>query len=105
MKWYQGTLGVPGEGEFTSFMPAAMPPGGSTVFSAFKDSTEYFAPSSQSFMFNLIVDDLDGALHQVSGAGGQLVGEVESFDYGRFGWFLDPDGNKVELWEPATPPA
>lgn len=52
-----------------------------------------------------MVDDLDGALRQVQDAGGKLVGEVESFDYGRFGWFLDPDGNKVELWEPASPPA
>lgn len=103
MKWYQATLGVPaGGGEFAPFMPATMPPGGCTVFSAFRDSTDYFAPSHQSFMVNLVVDDLDGALRQVLEAGGALAGEVQSFDYGRFGWFLDPDGNKVELWEPAA---
>jgi len=106
MKWYQGALGIPdASADYAAFMPAAMPQGGCTVFSPFKASTEYFAPSTREFMFNLVVDDLDGALRQVQEAGGTLVGEVESFDYGRFGWFMDPDGNKVELWEPATPPA
>ena len=51
-------------------------------------------------MFNLIVDDLDGALGQVHTGGAQVVGEIEEHEYGRFGWFIDPDGNKVELWEP-----
>lgn len=106
MKWYQDALGIAdASADYAAFMPAAMPPGGCTVFSPFKASTEYFSPSTREFMFNLVVDDLDGALRQVQEAGGKLVGEVESFDYGRFGWFLDPDGNKVELWEPASPPA
>jgi predicted enzyme related to lactoylglutathione lyase len=51
-------------------------------------------------MFNLVVDDLDGALAQVREGGAEIVGEIEEYEYGRFGWFLDPDGNKVELWEP-----
>ncbi|WP_182915694.1 VOC family protein [Massilia cavernae] len=51
--------------------------------------------------FNLVVDDLDGALRHVAEAGAELAGEPESFSYGRFGWFIDPDGNKVELWEPS----
>lgn len=105
MKWYADTLGVPAQGEYAAFMPDAMPAGGCTVFSAFKDSTDYFAPSHQPFMINLAVDDLDGALAQVRAAGGTLAGEPVSYDYGRFGWFLDPDGNKVELWEPAAPAA
>lgn len=106
MAWYQRVLGMPGESaDYATLMPATMPAGGCTVFSPFKQDTTYFAPSKQDFMFNLVVDDLDGALRQVQEAGGKLVGEVESFDYGRFGWFLDPDGNKVELWEPASPPA
>jgi predicted enzyme related to lactoylglutathione lyase len=54
-------------------------------------------------MFNLVVDDLDGALGQVHLGGAQVVGEVEEHEYGRFGWFIDPDGNKVELWQPSTP--
>ncbi len=107
MAWYQQALGMPAEsGDYVSFFPAAVPAGGCTVFSPFKADTAYFAPSSQPFMFNLMVDDLDGALAQVVAAGAEAVGGVESYDYGRFGWFLDPDGNKVELWQPvAAPPS
>ncbi|UUZ52456.1 VOC family protein [Massilia sp. H-1] len=101
MAWYQSALGLPTEsGDYASFMPTAVPPGGCTVFSPFKDDTDYFAPSTKGFMFNLMVDDLDGALQQVQAAGAELAYEVASYDYGRFGWFIDPDGNKVELWEP-----
>ncbi|UTY57637.1 VOC family protein [Massilia sp. erpn] len=103
MSWYQTWLGLPVEGgEYASFAPSSMPEGSSTVFSAFKANTGYFAPSKREFMFNLLVDDLDGALRQVAEGGAELVGDVQSFDYGRFGWFLDPDGNKVELWQPAA---
>lgn len=105
LAWYQSTLGMSDEsGDYVSLFPAAMPAGGCTVFSPFKQDTTYFAPSDQPFMFNLVVDDVDGALAQVVAAGGTLAGEVnDSGEYGRFGWFLDPDGNKVELWQPATP--
>jgi predicted enzyme related to lactoylglutathione lyase len=106
MAWYQQALGMPAEsGDYASFFAAAVPAGGCTVFSPFKADTTYFAPSTQAFMFNLMVDDLDGALAQVVAAGAEAVGGVESYDYGRFGWFLDPDGNKVELWEPVATPA
>jgi predicted enzyme related to lactoylglutathione lyase len=99
MRWYQEHLGLPAE-DYAAFQPSAIPPGGCTVFSPFKADTDYFAPSTQAFMFNLIVDDLEGALKQVQAGGAQLVGGTEHFDYGSFGWFLDPDGNKVELWQP-----
>lgn len=103
LAWYQRALGVPNESpDYATFFPNTMPAGSCTVFSPFKASTEYFAPSSSPFMFNLVVDDLDGALRQVLEAGAELAGEVQSFDYGRFGWFIDPDGNKVELWEPSA---
>ncbi|MCE3262718.1 MAG: glyoxalase [Pseudoduganella sp.] len=103
MTWYQACLGLPDESkDYASFAPAAMPPNGATVFSPFKSTTSYFAPSKREFMINFVVDDLDGALKQVADGGGTLVGDVQSFDYGRFGWFIDPDGNKVELWEPAA---
>jgi predicted enzyme related to lactoylglutathione lyase len=101
MVWYQQALGLPTDsGDYATFFPAAVPAGGCTVFSPFIINTDYFAPSDKEFMFNLMVDDLDGALTQVKGAGGTQVGDVASYDYGRFGWFIDPDGNKVELWEP-----
>ena len=106
MAWYQKALGIPDEsGDYAAFQPATIPPGGCTVFSAFKDSTDYFAPSTRDFMFNLMVDDLDGALAQVRDAGGEPVGGTQDYDYGRFGWFIDPDGNKVELWEPKPMPS
>ena len=79
-----------------------MPKNGFTVWSAFRFSTDYFAPSSKEFMFNLVVDDLRDALKQVKDGGAQIIGEIEEYEYGKFGWFMDPDGNKVELWEPAT---
>jgi predicted enzyme related to lactoylglutathione lyase len=104
LAWYQKALGVPSESpDYATFFPAAMPAGSCTVFSPFMLDTEYFAPSASQFMFNLVVDDLDGALKQVLDAGATLAGDVASYDYGRFGWFIDPDGNKVELWEPTAP--
>jgi predicted enzyme related to lactoylglutathione lyase len=72
------------------------------LFSPFKSTTSYFAPSKRDFMINFIVDDLDGTLKQVADGGATLVGDPQSFDYGRFGWFIDPDGNKVELWQPTA---
>ena len=102
-EWYARWLGLrvePWGG--VVFMPDGMPPGGGTVWSPFKETTDYFAPSGKDFMFNLVVDDLDAALAQVAEGGAEVFGRAEEFN-GRFGWFMDPDGNKVELWEPAVP--
>ncbi len=99
--WYQKWLGVPVEPPYgANFKPSSMPEYGLTVWAPFKADTEYFVPSKSSFMINLVVDDLDGALAQVVEGGAELVGEVQEEAYGRFGWFLDPEGNKVELWQP-----
>ncbi len=99
--WYQEWLGIPLEPPYgASFLPDTMPPGGYTVWCPFKTSTDYFDPSNKGHMVNLVVDDLDGALAQVKEGGAEIVGEIEDLDYGRFGWFLDPEGTKVELWEP-----
>mgnify|MGYP006318793941 FL=1 len=101
MAWYQRHLGFSTETTgYTCFTPATMPAAGATVFSAFKAETTHFAPSTREFMFNLVVDDLDGALKQVVEGGAKLADDVQDYDYGRFGWFMDPDGNKVELWQP-----
>ena len=100
LTWYAQWLGV-GDGKASiEFQRAAMPANSFTVWSPFPANTDYFAPSGRAFMFNLIVDDLDGALGQVHTGGAQVIGEIEEHEYGRFGWFIDPDGNKVELWEP-----
>jgi predicted enzyme related to lactoylglutathione lyase len=102
-KWYAKHLGInktddPG----VSFMTGDLPADGFVVWSAFQADTKYFDPAKKQYMFNLIVDDLDGALQQVQAGGAELVGDVEAYDFGRFGWFMDPDGNKVELWEPKS---
>ena len=100
-EWYQRWLGVPiSFPHGASFPPDAMPPGGATVWSPFPRDTKYFDPPAREFMFNLVVDDLEGALKQVREGGAETVGGVEDTDYGRFGWFIDPEGNKVELWQP-----
>ncbi len=100
--WYRQWLGVPVEPPYgASLKPDAMPPNSLTVWAPFPHDTPYFEPTRKDFMFNLVVDDLDGALAQVQEGGATLVGDVEAYEYGRFGWFMDPEGNKVELWEPA----
>ena len=77
-----------------------MPANSFTVWSTFAWDTEYFGDPRQSFMINLVVDDLDAALANVRAAGGDVIPEKEELDFGRFGWIVDPDGNRVELWEP-----
>jgi predicted enzyme related to lactoylglutathione lyase len=102
--WYRDTLGLEienwGETHGTSFSPGAMPNNSFTVWSAFSSETEYFGKKRQSYMINLVVDDLDAALANVSAAGGKVIPDKEEHDFGRFGWIVDPDGNRVELWEP-----
>ncbi len=102
--WYQEHLGFQveewGDTRGTSFTPSEMPPASFTVWSAFAAGTEYFGPSGQAYMINLVVDDLDAALENVAAGGAQVLEEREDHDFGRFGWFVDPDGNRVELWQP-----
>ena len=100
-KWYVEHLGiVKNEGPGVAFMTGNPPDASYVVWAAFDADTQYFAPASKPYMFNLIVDDLDGALDQVQAGGAEIIGGIETCDNGRFGWFMDPDGNKVELWEP-----
>ena len=99
--WYARWLGVPVKHPWgASFQTADLPAGALGVWAPFAKDTTYFAPE-KSFMFNLVVDDLDEALAQVKEGGAEVAGDIEEMEYGRFGWFFDPEGNKVELWEPA----
>lgn len=103
--WYVKHLGISKDkGPGVSFRNVDQPVHSFHVWGAFAQNTEYFDPSNKDYMFNLVVDDLDGALAQVAAAGAELIGSIEEYDYGRFGWFVDPDGNKVELWQPADVP-
>ncbi len=69
-------------------------------WSPFKKGSEYFAPSKKEFMVNYRVHDLDGLLELLRADGVTILDEVETFDYGKFVHILDPEGNKIELWEP-----
>ena len=71
-----------------------------TVWSPFPADTNYFAPSTKPFMINLQVENLDEVLAQLKREGVDVDPRVESCDYGKFGWIMDPEGNRVELWEP-----
>lgn len=72
----------------------------STQWSPFKENTKYFEPSQKQFMMNFRVENLHELLATLKEEGVTIVGEVEEYDYGKFGWILDPEGNKIELWEP-----
>ena len=73
---------------------------GNTVWSIFPDDTDYFKPASKEFMFNYRVENLAELLTVLKKEGVKIVGEIEEYPYGKFGWIMDPDGNKIELWEP-----
>lgn len=64
------------------------------------NDTTYFNPSKSSFMMNFRVENLVELLKVLKEEGVTVIGEIEEFEYGKFGWILDPDGNKIELWEP-----
>jgi predicted enzyme related to lactoylglutathione lyase len=98
--WYEKWLKFEINKEYgASFPRSDMPEKTQVAWSAFSDKTKYFDPATKDFMFNLVVDNLDEALAQVKEGGAEIVGDIQAEAYGRFGWFVDPDGNKVELWE------
>lgn len=72
-----------------------------TVWSIFPSDTKYFDPSSAPFMINYRVDNLDNLLAQLRSEGVEVDEGLEEYEYGRFAWIMDPEGNRIELWEPA----
>lgn len=100
-QWYIDHLGAPAtEDPGISFPNSDQTADGYTVLGPFKADTRYFDPSTREFMINLVVDDVDDVLARAKAAGASIVGDIEDYEYGRFGWFIDPDGNKIELWQP-----
>lgn len=75
---------------------------GATVWSPFAEDTDYMAPSRSSFMINFRVADLDGLLSALRSEGCEVIDRTETSEQGKFGWVMDPEGNKLELWEPPT---
>ena len=73
---------------------------GLTVWNLAEQSSDWFAPSSSSFMINYRVDDLEALARDLEAAGIALLGPIEKHENGKFAWLMDPEGNKVELWEP-----
>jgi catechol 2,3-dioxygenase-like lactoylglutathione lyase family enzyme len=71
-----------------------------TVWSVFPASTDYFNPGHAPFMINYIVDDMDGLLDRLKEEGVKIDPKRMDESYGRFAWIYDPDGNKIELWQP-----
>jgi predicted enzyme related to lactoylglutathione lyase len=101
--WYRDHLGIPvgPYGARFDWRPVEDPEAeGHTVWGVFDSETTYLDPSDAPFMVNYRVDDLDGMLAQLKAAGAQVIDRIEEYEYGRFGWAMDPDGNKIELWEP-----
>lgn len=74
-----------------------------TVWTVFPGNTKYFDPGQAAFMVNYIVDDLDALLERLQKEGVKIDPKRQNADYGKFAWIYDPDGNKIELWQPLTP--
>lgn len=105
--WYRDVLGMTvndyGGFDFRHAESAqAFGDGARTIFARFEAGSDYFEPSAQPVMINLIVSDMDKTLARIEAAGETLVGDPQDFDYGRFAWLMDPDGVKIELWQPAA---
>ena len=97
-EWYRVHLGIDvqdwGGAVFNWHQP------GTTTWSIFPQATDYFSPGTASFMINYRVDDLDSVLRELREEGCQVDERVEQSEYGRFGWVTDPEGNRLELWQP-----
>jgi predicted enzyme related to lactoylglutathione lyase len=97
--WYQRHLGIDVQewgGAAFSWKPA----GGTTVWSIGAADNNHFAPGTASFMVNYRVDDLAALLQALRDEGCHVLEKTDDSAYGKFGWVIDPEGNKVELWEP-----
>ena len=105
--WYRDVLGMPLEAWGGAVLHYDAPKHPSTMaWSAFPATTKYFAPSNSSFMINYAVDDMDAILTRLLAKGVTVLKRTDDDPNGRFAWILDPEENKIELWEPkrATPP-
>jgi predicted enzyme related to lactoylglutathione lyase len=103
-EWYEKHLGIKREAEgyvlFKWRHATDSEKPGSTAWSPFKKDTTYFEPSKAPFMLNYRVADLDALLAALKEEGVWIDEKRENAEYGRFAWIMDPEGNRIELWEP-----
>ena len=103
-EWYHKHLGIPVEawgGAAFSWAGPGNPGGnGTTVWNVFEAGSNYFDPSPAQFMVNYRVADLRALITALREEGCRVEDKVDESEYGKFGWVFDPDGNKIELWEP-----
>jgi predicted enzyme related to lactoylglutathione lyase len=105
LEWYRTHLGIEPAGDFEGHVfrwsedPATAE--GTSTWALFPADTSYFGEGRQACMVNYRVDDLDRMLDQLRAAGVEVVDRVEDSEFGRFGWAVDPEGNRFELWQPA----
>ena len=100
-QWYREVLGL----EVASWGGAALPfdaPGHppKVSWTAFPDSSDYMSPSTREFMINFAVDDMDAIIARVTAKGVPVLKRDDNDPFGRFAWIQDPDGTKIELWQP-----
>jgi len=102
--WYKRHLGIDvqdwGGAAFTWADAEGKPTGGTTIWSVGAADGDWFAPSPASFMINYRVEDLATLLQTLRAEGCTVLDKTEDSEYGKFGWVMDPEGHKVELWQP-----
>jgi predicted enzyme related to lactoylglutathione lyase len=101
--WYEKNLGLSLEswgGSILKWTDDKVVDGGLTVWSTANSDSKWFAPSESSFMINYRVDNMDELLDQLKQNGVEILKGPDSEENGKFAWIMDPDGNKLELWEP-----
>jgi len=104
--WYRQHLGIQAGQYGTSFewrKTDRPDEKGYTAWSTFKEDTKYFDPSPKPYMINYRVENLEWLVGELKKEGVQVVDEIETYEYGKFVHIMDPEGNKIELWEPVDP--
>jgi catechol 2,3-dioxygenase-like lactoylglutathione lyase family enzyme len=105
-EWYRRHLGIEAEswgGYAFKWQDDPRSGEGSTIWSIFPADTKYLEPSTAPFMINFRVADLHDLIAKLRAEGVDVDPKVDESEFGKFGWVMDPDGNRVELWEPPTP--
>ncbi len=103
-QWYREVLGLdvkPWGGAALPFDAPGHPP--KVAWTAFAETSDYMSPSTREFMINFAVDDMDAIIARVTAKGVHVLKRDDGDAFGRFAWIQDPDGTKIELWQPKKP--